>query len=73
MSFNANTMYKAVDIDQLAKECKDAIAGNCYVVVGMFSEIGGVFRSYKDARGDVKRRNKSCDDNYWVVEEHRLN
>lgn len=27
MSFNANTIYKAVDIDKLAKECSDAIRG----------------------------------------------
>jgi hypothetical protein len=27
MSFNANTLYKAVDIDKLAKECRDAIKG----------------------------------------------
>jgi hypothetical protein len=27
MSFNANTLYRAVDIDKLAKECSDAIKG----------------------------------------------
>jgi hypothetical protein len=27
MSFNANTLYRAVDIDLLAKECSDAIKG----------------------------------------------
>ena len=27
MSFNANTLYRAVDIEILAKECSDAIKG----------------------------------------------
>lgn len=27
MSFNANTLYRAVDIEKLAKECSDAIKG----------------------------------------------
>lgn len=72
MSFNANTLYRSVDIDEIAKECKDAISNDCFVVVGMFSEIGGVFRDYKKARQEAKQRNKSDDENYWVVETHQL-
>jgi hypothetical protein len=71
MSFNANTIYKAVDVDQLAKECKDAITqDDVYVIVdSMFGEVHSIYRSHAEAITEcIKLGN--LDPDHWTIEKH---
>jgi CheY-specific phosphatase CheX len=72
MSFNANTMYKAVDIQEIAEQCKDAISGKqyCFAVVGMFGEIEGIYKDQQTARDIAGSMNLLDPDHYWAVEKH---
>ena len=73
MSFNANTIYKAVDADKPAKECKEATnQSHVYVVVDMFGYVNSIFRSRREADLQIKAFNKGDPDGYWTVEEHGL-
>jgi hypothetical protein len=73
MSFNANTIYKAVDVDQLAKECKDAITqDDVFVVTDWFGGVHSVHRFVTGAKAEAEELNKGDPDGYWVVEEYGL-
>lgn len=74
MSFNANTLYKGVDVEELAKECKDAISSNdeCYVLVDLFGEVGGVYLNRHKAKEEKRNRSFSEQDVYWFVVPSKL-
>jgi hypothetical protein len=73
MSFNANTIYKAVDVDKLAKECKDAITQDYVFVVvvyeSMFGIVHSIYRSYAEAIVNCVKLN-SLDPDHWTIEKH---
>ena len=71
MSFNANTIYKAVDVDQLTKECKDAITSqSVYVLNNMFGYVHSIYRSEDLAHQRAAYYSKNYPDEDWTVEEH---
>ena len=70
MSFNANTLYPAVDIDLIAKQCS-ARKQHCYVVVDDWGYLNSVFRDKDAAESCVSKMNQFNED-YWVVQEHEL-
>lgn len=74
MSFNANTLYKGVDVEELAKECKDAITGvdECFVLVDMFGEVAGVYLDRYKAKEEKRNRSLSDEDSYWIVVASKL-
>lgn len=73
MSFNANTLYKGVDVEELARECKNAIpADECFVLVDMFGEVAGVYLDRYKAEAGKRCRSFSDDDNYWFVVASKL-
>jgi hypothetical protein len=74
MSFNANTVYPAVDINTIANQCKEAINADakCFIVVGLFGDIHGVFRDYEKAAATALQMNRDDADAYWTIEEHNL-
>lgn len=72
MSFNANTIYKAVDIHDIAKQCNDAISPTkVYVVSSFMGDIEGVFSKEADADACAIRMNK-LDKDFWLVTEFEL-
>ena len=74
MSFNANTLYRGVDVEELAKECKDAITGDdeCFVLVDMFGEVAGVYLDRHKAEKERSNRSLGDEDGYWFVVASRL-
>jgi hypothetical protein len=67
MSFNANTIYPAVDINDIAKQCKDAITpSKVYVVSSFMGDIEGVFSIESDADACARRMN-ALDKDFWIV------
>ena len=73
MSFNANTIYKAVNVHQIAQECKDAITKkSVYVLTDMFGYVHSIYRSVELANQKAAYYNKDDPDGYWTVEEHGL-
>lgn len=73
MSFNANTLYKAVDINDIAKQCSDAITPKqVYVVSSFMGDIEGVFANQDDADACAKRMN-CLDKDFWIVTAFELN
>jgi len=73
MSFNANTIYKAVNIDQVANECKDAITqDHVFVVVvfdSMFGAVHSIYRSHAEAIVNCIKLN-NLDPDHWTIEKH---
>jgi hypothetical protein len=73
MSFNANTIYKAVDLDDLANECMDAVTKNkVYAITDTWGHLHSIYNSRQDAQAKVQEFNKGDPDGYWTIEEHGL-
>jgi len=59
MSFNANTLYKAVDIDEISNQCKAAIADKkVYVIQHHSGDIHECFMDHKRALQRLNQLNK---------------
>lgn len=73
MSFNANTLYTAVDINDIAKQCKDAITpAKVYVVSSFMGDIEAVYAKQSDADACARRMN-AMDKDFWIVTEFDVN
>ena len=72
MSYNANTLYKAVAINDIAKQCKDAITPTkVYVVSSFMGDIEAVYANSSDADACAMRMNK-LDKDFWIVTEFEV-
>jgi len=66
MSFNANTVYPAVDINEIAKQCSNAISPKVYVVSSFMGDVEAVFQEEADANACARRMN-ALDKDFWIV------
>jgi hypothetical protein len=71
MSCNANTLYKAVDVDKIAGQCKPRIV-MVYVIMSFNGDSQAVHASKLAAESACRSLNLEDDRNHFYVEEHEL-
>jgi adenosine/AMP kinase len=74
MSFNANTQYKAIDVDLLAAQCRDAVCTNdsigkehVYVIVNHWNFPVQIFKTAKDCYQGLKEFNQDKDKDFYSM------
>ena len=74
MSFNANTVYPAVDINTIANQCKEAINADtkCFIVFDYWGNVQSLYRDRANAEKEVECLNFSQLDGYFFFEEHPI-
>jgi extradiol dioxygenase family protein len=74
MSFNANTVYPAVDINTIAKQCKEAINADtkCFIVFDLWGHVESIHWNRDAAEQKTNELNVLDPEGYFYLQEHTI-